>query len=165
MNLGGYRLLCLFRLPTYKILQVRLFKRIAAGVLLTFGGFFLLAAISIPFDKDENPDAKAEQLAACLVVGIPLTAWGGWIAWSLNRETRVKERDRLQAIFFQLAKETDGCMSVMQFSMAANLPGDKAKTFLDERAKEFSANFEVDEQGGIFYRFPIKAIDLDEAED
>ena len=144
---------------------MRLFKRIASGILLILGGILLIAAISVLFDKDENLDTKTEQIIGCLLLGIPPTLWGGWIAWNLRRETRVKERDRLQAIFFQLAKETDGCMSVMQFSMAANLPGDKAKAFLDERAKEFSANFEVDEQGGIFYQFPIKAIDLDEAED
>jgi len=144
---------------------VRLFKRIASGILLTFGGILLIVAIYVPFNKDEDLDTKIEQIVACLLVGIPPTLWGGWIAWNLHRETWVKEGDRLQAIFFQLAKETDGCMSVMQFSMAANLPGDKAKAFLDERAEEFSANFEVDEQGGIFYRFPIKAIDLDEAED
>jgi hypothetical protein len=144
---------------------VRLFKRIASGILLTFGGIFLIAAIAIPFDQDEELDNKIEPLIGCLLLGIPPTVWGGWLAWNLHRETRAKEGDRLQSIFFQLTKETDGCMSVMQFSMAANLAGDKAKAFLDERAKEFSANFEVDEQGGIFYRFPIKAIDLDEAED
>ncbi len=133
-------------------------------MLLALGGIFLIAAISIPFEQDESPQAKAEQFAGCLMLGIPLTAWGGWIAWSLNRESQVKESDRLRSTFFQVAKENDGCVGVMQFSMAANLSGDKAKEFLDERAKEFSANFDVDEQGGIFYRFPIKGIDLDDAE-
>lgn len=133
-------------------------------MLLTIGGIFLITAISIPFDQDESPKAKAEQFAGCLIIGVPLTAWGGWIAWSLSRESQVKESDRLRSTFFQVAKENDGCVSVMQFSMAANLPGDKAKEFLDERAKEFSASFDVDEQGGIFYRFPIKGIDLDDAE-
>lgn len=150
--------------PTYKIFQVKLFKRIAAGVLLTFGGIFLIAAISVPFDKDATAEVKTEQFLGCLILGIPPTLWGGWIVWNLHRENRAKEGDRLRSTFFQVAKENDGCVSVMQFSMAANLPGDKAKEFLDERAKEFSANFDVDEQGGIFYRFPVKGIDLDDAE-
>ena len=133
-------------------------------MLLTIGGIFLIAAISVPFDQDESRKVKAEQLAGCLIIGIPLTAWGGWIAWSLSRENQGKEGDRLRSTFFQVAKENDGCVSVMQFSMAANLDGDEAKEFLDERAKEFSANFDVDEHGGIFYRFPIKGIDPDNAE-
>lgn len=48
----------------------------------------------------------------------------------------------------------------MQFAMAANLTGDAAKRYLDERAKEFEANFEVDEQGGIFYRFPLRQFEV-----
>lgn len=141
---------------------MRSLKQIASNVFLTIGVVFLFAAISVPFDQDESPKAKAEQFAGCLIIGIPLTAWGGWIAWSLNRESQVKESDRLRATFFQVAKENDGYIGVMQFSMAANLPGDKAKVFLDERAEEFSASFDVDEQGGIFYRFPIKGIDADD---
>lgn len=139
--------------------SVRLFKRLAAGVLLTVGGLFLIAAISIPFDQDEGSGNKTEQFLGCLLLGIPSTTLGGWLAWTLHREAQVRDGDRLRSAFFQLARETDGCMSVMQFAMAANLAGDRAKEYLDERATEFGANFSVDEQGGIFYRFPIKGTD------
>lgn len=141
---------------------MRLFKRLAAGVLLTVGGLFLIAAISIPFDQDEDPGVKNEQLLGCLLLGIPPTGLGGWLAWTLHREAQVRDGDRLRSAFFQLAKETAGCMSVMQFAMAVNLPGDQAKAFLDERAAEFDANFSVDDQGGVFYRFPITGTDLED---
>jgi ribosomal protein L7/L12 len=128
-------------------------KKIASGFLLGFGILFLLTGMTSPFDQSKSPEDRVEDTVACLFLGMPLTIWGGWLAWQLQREKQQQEHDRLRAIFFQMLQQGNATINVLQFAMNANIAGTAAKQFLDEQAKEFSADFEVDDRGEIFYRF------------
>jgi len=44
--------------------------------------------------------------------------------------------------------------------MVTGLTGEMAKTYLDERAREFSANFDVDDEGNLFYCFNLSGVSL-----
>jgi hypothetical protein len=46
-------------------------------------------------------------------------------------------------------------VTALDLAMNAKLPGEKVQEYLDERASEFAADFEVTEQGGILYYFQI----------
>ena len=46
-------------------------------------------------------------------------------------------------------------MTALDLAMNAKLPGSKVQEYLDKRASEFAADFEVTEQGGILYYFQV----------
>lgn len=87
------------------------------------------------------------------VFGFPAAVWGGWLAKSLYRQGQNEERDRLHSTFYRLLKEGNGQIAVMRFAMEAQLSAVAAKQYLDEKAKQFDAEFGVSEEGGIFYYF------------
>jgi large subunit ribosomal protein L7/L12 len=127
-------------------------KRTSSNVLIGFGILFLLAAIASTQDQTVSREERAEVAIGCLLLGAPMTAWGGWLAWQLQLQKRQQEHDRLRSILFGLLQQ-NSTISVLQFAMAADLTGTEAKAFLDEQAKEFAANLDVTEQGDVFYRF------------
>jgi hypothetical protein len=45
-------------------------------------------------------------------------------------------------------------MTVTGFALSAQIPIDQAKLYLDEKAKQLSANLKVTDDGVIVYKFP-----------
>ncbi|MBD2125313.1 hypothetical protein NDI39_26695 [Microcoleus sp. ZQ-A2] len=138
---------------------MKLIKKLSAGFLVTLGSICLLAAAYAPFNHDISPEEQRSEAIACLLFGLPVTGAGGWMAWRLHQQGKNKRRDRLQSIFYGLLKKGKGQLTVLQFAMEAKLTGTEARQFLDEQAREFNGNFEVNDQGEIFYFFNIGAID------
>lgn len=138
---------------------MKLFKKVTAGLLLTVGGIFLLAGAYAPFDPEIDQEEKMGEVMACLLLGLPLTGAGGGIAWSVHQKAQKKARDRLQSIFYGLLKKGNGQIAVLPFAMEAKLTGTQARQYLEEQAREFNADFQVNERGDIFYSFNLGAID------
>jgi large subunit ribosomal protein L7/L12 len=136
---------------------MKLIKKLSAGFLVTLGSICLLAAAYAPFNHDISPEEQRSEAIACLLFGLPLTGVGGWMAWRLHQQGKNKRRDRLQSIFYELLKQSKGQITVLQLAMEAKLSGTEARQFLNEQAREFNANFEVNDQGEIFYFFNIGA--------
>ncbi len=136
-------------------------KKVAAGTLLTLSGFFLLLAVYQPFNDYAKPDDKLSNALAYLVVGLPLAGAGSWIAWRLQQQAEKQQRDRLQSIFYRLLKQGNGHITILQLAMEAQLTGSEARQYLDEQAREFNANFEVNDEGEIFYQFNLGACNPD----
>lgn len=59
----------------------------------------------------------------------------------------------LKTIFYNLIRQNQGKIALMDLAMAANVTGKEAKQFLDERAREFDAHFDVTDEGDIIYVF------------
>lgn len=136
---------------------MKLIKKLSAGFLLTLGSICLIAAAYAPFNHDISPEEQRSEAMACLLFGLPVTSAGGWMAWRLHQQGKKKKRDRLQSIFYELLKQSKGQITALQFAMEAKLTGTEAKQFLDEQAREFNANFDVNTQGEFFYFFNIGA--------
>jgi hypothetical protein len=115
-----------------------------------------------------NPDISTSTadrliwLTSLLVIPIPITIVGSWMVWNLRQQNRQEaqeqqkeENQHLQQVFFDLLQETGGEVTVLQFSMAAQISGKLAKEYLEQCAKEYNATFQVDEEGNISYRFPL----------
>ncbi len=134
---------------------MNLFKKLAAGSLLTLGFILLAAGIYAPFDFSVSQKERESELVACLAFGLPLTAGGGWIVWNLRRRHQREADKFLGSIFFRLMKEGDGRLTLSRFAMEAQLTGEVAKQYLDEQAKRLDAHFDVDERGGVYYDFNI----------
>ena len=134
-------------------------KTIWATVLLSLGIVLIGSGIYAPFNSAISKEEQREEAIACLVFGVPLAAWGGWIFLGLRQDKQQQERDRLNAAFSKLLTQSDGRITTLAFSMETGLPGEMAKVYLDERAKEFDANFDVDDEGNVNYRFHVGKFD------
>ncbi len=79
------------------------------------------------------------------------------IAWAcrLYQQQQKHKLAHLDSVFYKLIKENQGRVTALDLAMNAKLPGEKVQEYLDERASEFAADFEVTEQGGILYYFQI----------
>lgn len=128
-------------------------KTIGAGVSFGVGLFFGMIGIL----GATQPNATQEQQFAAIGIGVlggvPSISLGTWLV-SQNRALRSRqERDRLRNVFFNLLREGNGQINVLRFSMESDLSGPEAKAYLDERAREFNASFNVDQEGKVFYYF------------
>ena len=134
---------------------MKLLKKVVAGFLLLFGVPLSIFAIAEQFDPQAPPNDKQDALAALFVLTLPASAAGGWLAWSVHRQGQKEVRDRLNSTFYQLIQESNGQLTVLHFAMETHLPGKAAKQYLDEKAKEFQASFDVTETGDIVYHFHL----------
>ena len=85
---------------------MKLIKKVAAGLLLAFGIPFTIYAISEITNPNTKPQDREDATAALIILTLPATVLGGWLAWSVYQQgkreqaTREKEvNDRLQSIF------------------------------------------------------------------
>jgi hypothetical protein len=54
-----------------------------------------------------------------------------------------------------MLQQNQGRVTVLGFAMHSQLPAVVARQYLDEKAKEFNANFQVNEEGAVSYHFDI----------
>ncbi|MBO9997651.1 MAG: hypothetical protein J7641_01365 [Cyanobacteria bacterium SID2] len=135
-------------------------KKAGAGLLLFIGVPIVLVSSFSLFDA--NPGVRELALIVLAFVGLPPTAIAGWLLWGLrvqNQQERLDleqaEHDRLQTTFFRMLADNHGAITPLQFSIATQLPGNTAREYLDLRAKEFEATFEVSSEGTTIYRFEL----------
>jgi hypothetical protein len=134
---------------------VSIFRKISAGVLLTSGIFCLLVAAYSPVDKKINSEDKLSHAITFLVLGLPLTAGGACMVWGLRRDGQKQKLAQIDQIFFRLVEEGQGQITIMRFAKETQLTDAEAKLYLDKKAKAFNANFDVNPEGGVSYRFHL----------
>lgn len=71
----------------------------------------------------------------------------------LWRRCRAHQR-HLYTCFYTCLQQQNGRISVLDFAMVAQITGPQARVFLDQRAKDFFADFEPTSYGDVFYTFP-----------
>lgn len=138
------------------------FKKSASVALLTLG-LCILGVATVKLQNPQTPPQdKLELQGTIILLGLPLTLQGGMMVWQLYRDRQQaiaamqqQQRDRLHALFFQQLLAHHGKITVIHFAMAANLSGSEARQFLDRKAVEFNADFEVSDRGDISYWFPL----------
>ncbi|MFN6572247.1 hypothetical protein [Dendronalium sp. ChiSLP03b] len=157
-------------------------EKLAAGWLLTLGFMFLTLSVSAVLAKNtilkQIPTGDAEEVVDFpntealyvlnatatqgLIFGVPTMVLGGWLSVALYRQGKREEKaiqqqvsDRLQSLFYQMLQENHGRVTVLSFAMHSQLPAVIARQYLDEKAKEFNANFQVNEEGAVSYHFDI----------
>jgi hypothetical protein len=159
-------------------------EKLAAGWLLTLGFMFLTLSVSAaveknsilkpiptPIEEEEyarefvNKDAlylldtTARQ---SFIFGVPTLILGGWLSLGLYRRSQQEKKalnqqvnEQLQYVFYQMLQENQGRMTVAGFAIKSQLPAITARQYLDEKAKEFNANFQVSEEGAVSYHFDV----------
>lgn len=91
-----------------------------------------------------------ESWRVCLA--LVTTAGAGW-AWKRYRRQQQNKLAHLDTVFYQLIQENKGRVTTLDLAMKAKIPGEQVQKYLDKRAKEFAAEYEITEQGGIIYWF------------
>ena len=154
-------------------------EKLAAGWLLTLGFMFLTISVTAGIEKltaeksiniptqDEydwqNPDYENnDTIVGGIIFGVPSLILGGWLALGLYKESRQDKKaitqqnhERLQSQFYQILQTNNGRITLLNFAMQSQLPAAEAKEYLDQKAKEFNANFQVNEEGGVSYHFDV----------
>jgi hypothetical protein len=157
-------------------------EKLAAGWLLTLGFMFVTLSATAALDKFATrkaiiiptgeyefnaPNATytyEDKNAAVggLIFGVPTLTLGTWLALGLYRQSRQEKKainqqvsDRLQSIFYEMLQENHGRVTVLGFAIQSQLPAAHARQYLDEKAKEFNANFKVNEEGAVSYHFDV----------
>jgi large subunit ribosomal protein L7/L12 len=140
---------------------MKFLTKLTAGFLLMSGFLCLMvsaSALSQLPDKDQNTleqQDATDTFVGGIAFGVPLVAGGGYMLWGLRRRNEKLLRDRLDSTFYQMLKANNGRITVLQLAMEAQLSGEQAKQYLDQKAKEFNATFEPSDQGNISYLFHL----------
>ncbi|NEO96101.1 MAG: hypothetical protein F6K56_40525 [Moorea sp. SIO3G5] len=130
------------------------FKKISAGLLLTLGIILLMVPVVVSTRKEATSQDKVDAVGS-LIVGIPATFWGVWLALGMYQQEQKEVLEHLQSTFYRLLQDENGRISVLKLAMAAKLPIAVAQDYLDQKAREYDATFEVTEEGRIFYNFTL----------
>jgi len=98
-----------------------------------------------------------------MALGTIATAWrtielgvmaiGAWSLWSSYQHRKQSKQEYLKELFYQLIQENNGYITALDLAMKANISAREAGEYLELRAKEFAAEFQVNQQSGILYLF------------
>ncbi|MEL6326376.1 MAG: hypothetical protein AAFQ61_05665 [Cyanobacteria bacterium J06626_23] len=134
---------------------VQIAKSLGTTTLLLLGFFCLGRAIETSLDSNPNRLDKRETITAGLLLGVPAAVGGAWLLLDARRQRQTAETKRLRETFFELVQVGQGQMTALQFAIAAQIDGDKAKAYLSDRSREYDATFQVDDEGTIVYCFRL----------
>ncbi|PZV06388.1 MAG: hypothetical protein DCF22_23975 [Leptolyngbya sp.] len=98
-------------------------------------------------------------LTLLVFFGLAPAAIGMLLLYSGFKAEHYAIRDR----FFQVLRLSQGRMTVLDFAAAARLEPLLARRHLDSWAREFDANFDVSDEGDVYYVFPPQLIALPES--
>ncbi len=129
-----------------------------------FAGLFLLMGLPVMFlaaadlaDSNETPETKEGALAAMAIIGLPPVAIATGLIFSLRHDQQQRQQQlslSREQSFLQLLHQQQGEISAASFALQAKIPLAEAKAYLDEKAKQLDADFEVGDNREIIYRFP-----------
>ena len=139
---------------------------ISGGCLTTMGLVWLLlfgvVAIDAALESNRDPEEATwlDLTAAAIFFGVPPLAAGGTLLGLAVRDRRRTYREQLWGTFYDLLRQNQGRITPLEFAMHTKLSGEAAKAFLDERSREFNADFHVGEAGGIAYYYDLSVMAL-----
>ena len=92
-----------------------------------------------------------------ILAGIGWGLYKAWQHWGQQQQKTVtstqEKQNKLHSVFYALVQEHQGRVSIFDFAMTAKVTAPEARAFLDEKAKEFCAEFEVTDSGKVLYVF------------
>lgn len=131
----------------------------SAALLLGYGVVILLLFAHIM----ATGSAPLLHVLLAILLGLPPIVVGGWwLREAVQKdqplvlpEYPVAQQDALLSTFYRLLRQGDGRITVLLFAMESQLNQAIAKEYLDQKAKEFNAEFEISDGGSIVYRFDL----------
>ncbi|MBE9031584.1 hypothetical protein IQ266_17770 [filamentous cyanobacterium LEGE 11480] len=133
--------------------MMRQLRFVLAGTLISLGAVLSLLCLVAAIAPGQTEDQRTSAVGVMLIVGAPPLVIGGALWMTGRQRDQARAEDRLQSTFFQVLQQGQGRMSILDFAMASKLDGDAAKAYLDDRAREFNADFDVNDDGAVLYCF------------
>lgn len=138
---------------------MRFLQGVFAAICLMIGLPVLLLGTAELVDPNINEDVdKDGALAAMAILGLPATGLGTWMIFNLRHHGKQKTAQlnlEQEQLFLQLLQQNGGEITIATFALEAQIPIKEAKEYLDQKAKQLDAGFDVSSEGGIIYKFPI----------
>jgi len=113
--------------------------------------------------KSERPSSLVLLFPIALCLGLIVYAWRWLIVfgvlsalgglWKYYEQKQQERQEWLNVIFYQTLQKHQGKITTLDLAIAANITGVEAQEFLQQRAQEFGAEFDVTDAGGILYCF------------
>jgi len=132
-------------------------QKLFAGILFSIGFIFLTVTVSSITMKNPTEKDRSAALGG-IILGFPAAAGGAWIVWGLKKkdEKLQETHDRqIETTFLELVQANQGEISTLDFAIATKLSLEDSKQYLDQKAKQLNAEFNVSEDGAISYQFFI----------
>ena len=130
-------------------------QKIFAGFLFSIGFIFLTVTVSSLAIKNPTPEDRSAA-AGGIMIGVPAIAAGTWLVWKEKKKQddllEVRQR-QLEFNFLTTLQANDGSITPISFAIANQLSLEESKQYLDKKATELNADFEVTEDGGVSYKF------------
>lgn len=123
--------------------------KLFGGLLLLQGGTVSLGLVGTILATHATGGWLAFPLILLVFFGITPAVLGGWLLHNSSKAARQVLRDR----FFQVLQTQRGRLSVREFAAAARLEPAIARQHLDLWARELVADFEVSDNGEVYYIF------------
>ncbi len=87
-----------------------------------------------------------------ILLGVAVISGVGW-AWKQYQQQQQQRLSTLNALFYQLIQDNQGRLTALDFAMRGEISGTEAQEYLEERAREFAAGYEITDNGGMVYCF------------
>ncbi|OKH17886.1 serine/threonine-protein kinase [[Limnothrix rosea] IAM M-220] len=121
------------------------------GLPISIYATFEMNNMSVPQEEREN------AMAALIIFGLPFTASGGWMLYSLHRRVRKEkfDSDWLRQNFYHAIEANQGEISILKFAQTSKLSGKESQRYLEARVKEFNGDVQRSPDGETIYRFKL----------
>lgn len=97
-------------------------------------------------------------LPVLVIAGLGAGGYWLWRQWKQQQQQQQRRQARLDAKFYQLLRQQQGHISVLDFAMYAQIHGAAAQDYLNAQAQAFLAHFETTARGDIIYVFNLVAM-------
>lgn len=118
-------------------------------------------------EASSSPSSSGSALIVLLplAVGVAMIVWAWrWLmalgvllsiagVWKYFQKKQQEHLERLNGIFYQLLEQHHGRLTTLDLAMGANISGVEAKEYLEQRARDFAADFEITDSGTVVYCF------------
>ncbi len=121
------------------------------------------SAIAKTKAKSDRPSSLVLLFPIALCLGLIVYAWRWLIVfgvlsalgglWKYYEQKQQERQEWLNVIFYQTLQKHQGKITTLDLAIAANITGVEAQEFLQQRAQEFGAEFDITDAGGILYCF------------
>ena len=133
-------------------------KTVIAGLSLAFGVLMTIPTTAEVVGIKAPPSKRSDSAVALLFLGIAPIGLGSWLLLDGKRRQQRFQSGHLDDLFYLLLRQNGGTITPLGWAMQSGLNGTVAKAFLDDRAKEFNANYQVTETGDVVYVFDVSGL-------
>jgi hypothetical protein len=133
-------------------------KTVIAGLSLAFGVLMTIPTTAEVVGIKAPPSKRSDSAVALLCLGLAPIGLGSWLLVDGKRRQQRLQSGHLDDLFYTLLLQNSGTITPIGLAMQSGLSGAAAKAFLDDRSREFNANYEVTAQGDVVYVFDVSGL-------